>query len=136
MTDVANSDALEAQTLQVFVSRALKKVLKEAPKKHVQLRQACVAVIGAPPSQADHRVKHASSKAAPRRLARSRDAAPTPNFSKPPPLASLACEQMSSRKRAPMHSRRPNSPSRHPRLRRPGSATRRRRWTAPAFGPP
>ena len=41
-----HSHELEAQTLNVFISRALKQVLKEAPKKSVQLRQACVAVIG------------------------------------------------------------------------------------------
>ena len=39
-------DDLESRTMHVFISRALQKVLKEAPKKHVQLRQSCAAVIG------------------------------------------------------------------------------------------
>ena len=38
---------LEERTMHVFIQRALKKILKEAPKKHVQLRQSCAAVIGA-----------------------------------------------------------------------------------------
>ena len=40
-----------------------KKVLKEAPKKHVQLRQACVAVIGQ--SHARCRIAHATARADP-----------------------------------------------------------------------
>lgn len=36
---------LEARTMHVFISRALQKVLREAPKKHAQLRQACTEVI-------------------------------------------------------------------------------------------
>lgn len=43
----STADSTEAATLQVFISRALKKILKEAPKRNAQLRQACVAVIGA-----------------------------------------------------------------------------------------
>ena len=43
---------LEARSMHVFIARSLKKVLKEAPKKQVALRQACAAVIGAPPCAA------------------------------------------------------------------------------------
>ena len=32
--------------MHVFVSRALHKILREAPKKHTQLRTACTEVIG------------------------------------------------------------------------------------------
>ena len=39
---------LEHRTMHVFISRALQKVLKEAPKKHTELRQSCAAVIGEP----------------------------------------------------------------------------------------
>ena len=39
---------LEVRTMHVFISRALQKVLKEAPKKQTQLREACKTVIGAP----------------------------------------------------------------------------------------
>ena len=41
-------DDLEVRTMHVFISRALQKVLKEAPKKQTQLREACKTVIGAP----------------------------------------------------------------------------------------
>ena len=37
---------LEVRTMNVFISRALQKVLKEAPKKHTQLRAACTSVLG------------------------------------------------------------------------------------------
>ena len=37
---------LEARTMHVFISRALQKIHREAPKKHAQLRQACNEVIG------------------------------------------------------------------------------------------
>ena len=37
---------LEVRTMHVFISRALQKILKESPKKHTQLRQACMAVLG------------------------------------------------------------------------------------------
>ena len=33
--------------MHVFISRALQKIHREAPKKHTQLRQACNEVIGA-----------------------------------------------------------------------------------------
>ena len=56
-------DELEERTMHVFIARALKKVLKEAPKKHVQLRQACVAVIGQ--SHARCRIAHATARADP-----------------------------------------------------------------------
>ena len=39
-------DALEVRTMHVFISRALEKLLKEAPKKQTQLREACKTVIG------------------------------------------------------------------------------------------
>ena len=52
-------DELEERTMHVFIARALKKVLKEAPKKHVQLRQACAAVIGQPPPSPHARSPHA-----------------------------------------------------------------------------
>ena len=32
--------------MHVFISRALHKILREAPKKHTQLRTACTEVIG------------------------------------------------------------------------------------------
>ncbi len=35
--------------MHVFISRALQKVLKEAPKKHTQLRAECTSVLGARP---------------------------------------------------------------------------------------
>jgi len=35
-----------ASGMHVFISRALQKILREAPKKHAQLRQACIEVIG------------------------------------------------------------------------------------------
>ena len=41
-------EALEQRTMHVFISRALHKILREAPKKHTQLRAACQEVIGAP----------------------------------------------------------------------------------------
>ena len=44
---VVAAEPLELATLHVFISRALQKVLREAPKKHTQLRQACTEVIGA-----------------------------------------------------------------------------------------
>ena len=34
--------------MHVFISRALHKILREAPKKHTQLRAACQEVIGVP----------------------------------------------------------------------------------------
>ena len=34
--------------MHVFISRALSKIYREAPKKHAQLRSACNEVIGAP----------------------------------------------------------------------------------------
>lgn len=39
-------EALEQRTMHVFISRALHKILREAPKKHTQLRTACQEVIG------------------------------------------------------------------------------------------
>ena len=39
-------EALEQRTMHVFISRALHKILREAPKKHTQLRAACQEVIG------------------------------------------------------------------------------------------
>ena len=42
----ADSD-LEARTMHVFVTRALQTILKDAPKKHAELRKACTSVIGA-----------------------------------------------------------------------------------------
>ena len=39
-------DGLETRTMHVFISRALEKLLKEAPKKQTQLREACKTVIG------------------------------------------------------------------------------------------
>ena len=44
---VAMDNDLEVRTMHVFISRALQKVLKEAPKKQTQLREACKTVIGA-----------------------------------------------------------------------------------------
>ena len=41
-------EALEQRTMHVFISRALHKILREAPKKHTQLRAACSEVIGVP----------------------------------------------------------------------------------------
>ena len=41
-------EALEQRTMHVFISRALHKILREAPKKHTQLRAACQEVIGVP----------------------------------------------------------------------------------------
>jgi hypothetical protein len=41
------ADELEQRTMHVFISRALQKVLKDAPKKNLQLREACKSVIGA-----------------------------------------------------------------------------------------
>ena len=41
---------LEVRTMHVFISRALSKIYREAPKKHTQLRNACNEVIGAPPA--------------------------------------------------------------------------------------
>ena len=38
---------LEVRTAHVFISRALTKIYREAPKKHAQLRSACNEVIGA-----------------------------------------------------------------------------------------
>jgi hypothetical protein len=40
-------EANMASGMHVFISRALQKILREAPKKHAQLRQACIEVIGA-----------------------------------------------------------------------------------------
>lgn len=45
-------DDLRVRTMHVFISRALQKILREAPKKHTQLRQACIEVIGAPSATA------------------------------------------------------------------------------------
>ena len=42
----ADSD-LEARTMHVFVTRAPQTILKDAPKKHAELRKACTSVIGA-----------------------------------------------------------------------------------------
>eukprot|EP00966_Prymnesium_polylepis_P049941 1156095-Prymnesium_polylepis.1 len=42
---------LEVRTMHVFISRALSKIYREAPKKHTQLRNACNEVIGAPSAQ-------------------------------------------------------------------------------------
>ena len=33
--------------MHVFVTRALQTILKDAPKKHAELRKACTSVIGA-----------------------------------------------------------------------------------------
>ena len=41
-------EALEQRTMHVFIYRALHKILREAPKKHTQLRAACQEVIGVP----------------------------------------------------------------------------------------
>ena len=38
----------EQRTMHVFLSKALHKILREAPKKHTQLRTACSEVIGTP----------------------------------------------------------------------------------------
>ena len=35
--------------MHVFISKALQKILREAPKKHVALRTACTEVIGEGP---------------------------------------------------------------------------------------
>ena len=40
-------DDLGVRTMHAFISRALQKILLAAPKKHTQLRQACIEVIGA-----------------------------------------------------------------------------------------
>ena len=40
---------LEQRTMHVFISRALQKILRECPKKHTALRQACTEVIGTRP---------------------------------------------------------------------------------------
>ena len=44
MSDSGQDD--KVQTMHAFISRALQKVLKEAPKKHTQLRQSCTTVLG------------------------------------------------------------------------------------------
>ena len=44
---MADMQEMENRTMHVFISRALQKIHREAPKKHTQLRQACVEVIGA-----------------------------------------------------------------------------------------
>ena len=46
--EASRDHELETKTMHVFISRALQKVLKEAPKKHTQLRQSCTEVLGAP----------------------------------------------------------------------------------------
>ena len=43
---VSSPEDLEVRTMHVFISRALTKIYREAPKKHTQLRQACTEVIG------------------------------------------------------------------------------------------
>jgi hypothetical protein len=47
----AESD-LEVRTMHVFISRALQKILKEAPKKLTALRTSCTSVLGACPRPA------------------------------------------------------------------------------------
>ena len=42
-------EELEVKTMHVFISLALQKILREAPKKHTQLRTACIEVIGVLP---------------------------------------------------------------------------------------
>ena len=47
MADDAAMRSNLASGMHVFISRALQKILREAPKKHSALRKACVEVIGA-----------------------------------------------------------------------------------------
>ena len=46
MADADVEGNLETRTMHVFVIRALQKILKETPKKQMQLRQACTCIIG------------------------------------------------------------------------------------------
>ncbi len=55
----ANQADLEVRTMHVFVSRALQKIMREAPKKQTALRQACNDVIGARCAHAGLRARRA-----------------------------------------------------------------------------